>query len=319
MKQRYDRIFDTLDNELEDFYEKIENVTGDNVGAWIQVIALLAEDLNELPDILKTSIQNLEGSGEDIIQGATRILEDFTAAALAIEQIEDYIEKSPFERLDDETAQIGLFQAMADQRDHIRGLQEDFDGTAEATLELGNAIQVLSNLEVEAARQIRQAQDIVEGTVGGGSGLRARIARDQRTDQEQYEFLIGRAETLAEGIHLLDDPAEVARRTTEIERLMGQAYGLLSPEQISAGMGQGILDFLDQVDIAAKGRLDILGDILEKNHIEMVGAIKTGSESLLSAAEEIKVAASLLQKAADRLEGPPTVIVNVNSEESRVD
>gem|GEM_PF-3748395 len=149
--------------------------------------------------------------------------------------------------------------AMPDSREGFRALVEGIDGSTQAGQDLLRALYALSPAmndyltSMENVSNARQAADQgVQDTVGN---LRESIFMDMLGNNgAKYDYARSQAETLASLLPSLTSITDITDTVNRITQLTSTAYGLLD-EQGKQANGREMIEFLNQIQAAAQGRI----------------------------------------------------------------
>lgn len=196
-----------------------------------------------------------------------------------------------------------LYEAQQLQLDSLRELIFAYEGGLEATQALTGALAEQAQLQVQLLAQIDQAMSDIDTTLSGTiESLRLRLFD---TDQQRYDYLRAQAEALSAGLGSITDPETLVATVRQIDALTRQGIGLLSEEQLRAGMGQELIDYLAQVQDTARSqgeqtRADILaqGEILVQQadaamqQVEAARVQQVAAQSFAQSVSQFAAAAS---------------------------
>lgn len=305
---RFDAILSTFEGDVVAFVGAVETLEekADRLG-----IALTAKSITESLDALGDHTwqefvvvaQAMQQEGEDLNSAFSRLVQTIQVLSAAGEVLSGYANSN---LADDymaliESQQQTVFDAGRAASAALREAMDNFDGSAEAALNLSVMAQRRYELELQMLAAIDSYALELNASY---NNLIEQIQTDLRTPEENYAFFSQQAENLAASLPGLRDPAQIAQVLAEIERLTSQAYGFLTDEQ-RAALGPEVVDFLQEVQeqgnrALEQARQDVLNDA--KHLREEIGYMMDEiSDPLLRVADQLGFSADELRAAAEAL------------------
>lgn len=296
----------------------ILDALGDDIRSFVTEVSGLEEQAQRLA--LATTAQKIIDAAPELFEGRT--FREFIAVAQAM-QVEGEALSATFNRLVNDvvaiTQQIELIKGFADSNltadfdalvaqqgltlldlttslgDQIRTLRSGFTGSAADLQQLSILVSQRYDSEIAFLTQIQQ---ISAGIGSGFQSLRDTINRDLFGDEAFFNDLTTRAEQLAANLKTLTDPAQISATVAEIQRLTGQAFGLLD-EAGRAETGQGFLDFINGVESDAQAALTLARDLFIDESEVLRNLVADMAEEF---GDPLEIAASAHEDAALALE-----------------
>lgn len=178
-------------------------------------------------------------------------LEDLTSTALA-----DAVEA--LSGISDELAesQMGLFEQLQNNWSATNDLISAYDGSIEAEQTIADSLRSRYEMELSFIDQIRSASESITNMI---AGTRESIELSLLDDEGQYNYFKERAESLADSLSTMTDPAQIEATISQINSYANRAYGLLDDDQRES-MAPEFLQFLDDIGLTAATRLGSLED-----------------------------------------------------------
>jgi len=281
----------TFDNFREIFTDLLPTLSDDQVALWLQLGDALA-NLDAINEQLGGSLEEVIGIYIDGVEGL-------------------------------DTASISLEQSLASANAALHDTIAAFDGSVESENALIVAIQNRYNLELQMIQLIENAaaniNDILTNTIDN-------IKFQQLTTEEQYNFLKTQAEGLAASIPFITNPIELENVIRDIDALVNQAFGLLTPEQ-QADVAPGFIEFLEGVNDVAQAQLEVIRDDIARERDEnnarlqlifdgFADKVGTAATNMVLASEAMNDAASGMNVAVNNLERttiPVAVTINLQN------
>ncbi|KAA9133454.1 hypothetical protein F3N42_03635 [Marinihelvus fidelis] len=306
---RVDAIVGVFDEQVQRFVnqagsieERIERL---NVGLTIERLfealgdSLAGRSYTELAAVIEGMRQN----GEDWGQVMDRFAQDFERVTAATASLEAFAGSDPLS----DYAQIiadnnrTLFQSANALGDAIRDMAADFDGSAESVMALGDLTLARYHAEMQLLGQI---DDVAAQVAGTFTGLNDQFDRILLGDDGFYEKLRSQANDLKDSLATMTDPAEISATVQEIQRLTGQAWGLLSAEQQAALVGE-FAAFTGGVTDIAGSRLSTVRDSVVAEADELRSLIGAMTEDIV---DPLALVASMHEGAAEALLNAATAL-----------
>ncbi len=190
------------------------------------------------------------------------------------------------------------------------------------------------NLASEMATAINDATgagklftDAIAGINATISGVISNIKEDMMSEQELYTFRKSQAEELAASIAQMTDVSEIRAAADEASKLVSNMWRSLSDAQKSAGTGNWMLSFLDELKTLSTGRIkeiqneygannqaDENYEQVEQAAINMTAIADASKqqaeagEKQLKAADNMNAVAALMDKAASAMNSAANLI-----------
>ncbi len=208
-----------------------------------------------------------------------------------------------------EQANESLYQSSLRTGQQLLVMAQNFDGTTQSAQELAQATAQRQQQEAALLAQIEQIRTAGQA---GTNSLREQIRREFETSTQTANRLVGQSQADLDLLRTLEDPAQIAQVSGRIERNLGSAFGLMSPEQREAQQ-QFFNDMLDTLDEVREGQLDVATTMIERQGAVIRDAITEAlaepSTNINTAATALARASATLQLAANRIPEEINVIV----------
>lgn len=144
-------------------------------------------------------------------------------------------------------------------------LAKTFDGSLESIVEVSDAFVAQRQAAVDLAMALHSASDEISGMI---DNTRESIRMALMTEEQQYDYLRTQQDQLFAQLQTESDPGEILRLTTQLNDIVGQAFGMLQEDQQQA-MGPEFLQFLDELDEFTQNRIGIGLDELDQGAEEI--------------------------------------------------
>ena len=208
-----------------------------------------------------------------------------------------------------EQANDSLYESSLRTGQQLVNMALNFDGTAQSAQELAQATAQRSQAEAALLSQIEQVRTAGQA---GTDSLREQIRREFETSTQTANRLVVQSQADLDLLRTLEDPSQIAQVSGRIERNLGSAFGLMSPEQREAQQ-QFFNDMLDTLDEVREGQLDVATTMIERQGTVIREAITEAlaepSTNINTAATALSRASVTLQLAANRIPEEINVVV----------
>lgn len=216
----------------------------DAVAAGIRDLTSSAKDLDPW---LKKLINGFQGTGEEVLT--------FADAMLGIHQMmsENPVDKAVQDFASaQEAAGDTLMTSYMAQVDALRGMIDEYDGSANAAMELNAAMAQNQQAAYQLAIAIHQISDSISATLSASAqNIRESVMTAEERDAANR---VRRNELRAELGHLTD-PDAISQTVMEINRLTNEIFGALPPD-VQAVRAEAFASYLERVDEVAQRQLD---------------------------------------------------------------
>lgn len=191
-----------------------------------------------------------------------------------------------------------LWQTYQDSTAAVSDLLFQTDLSVQSTEDLAEAADRRRVAELALLQQIDAS---IAGINQSYDDFGEEIKLAGMTQQQQYEYFMKQAKTMAGSLDSITDPEEYAKAVAEIEELTHKAWNALPADQ-RAGLSAGFQSFLDEVQGAATARLgawrnsllgddDSLGSQLAARLDPSAAAMQAAAETMEAAIKTAMVAA----------------------------
>jgi TP901 family phage tail tape measure protein len=208
------------------------------------------------------------------------------------------------------TIQTTLMDAARSTGLAVIDMARTYDGSVESTKALADAVQQRYVIEQELLAQIDAVGKSVAELTGG---VRERIERTLRSDEEQMSWLIGQADQLRAQLQIAGDPTEIHELVKQVTSNISEQIGMMSKEEL-AGAQARIDAFLGSVDAIGAQRLAQMEADVKSGHAAIADAVtqsmyaassnlSQGGSNISAAAASMNNAAAALLRAAANLNG----------------
>lgn len=322
-----------------------EEISGEAIAAWVQAgnalhdVATAEEELNNIRrqaeieeqtrqieehnqaiqdqiDVNNASLEVFRSVRDRRLEELDVLNEEVTAAERAVEAHREL---------------LGVFYDLADSTRAVYGdLQTAYENSNRTALQniqaqRGITDALLANKNINSVEDIRelnsavselrrqelallsQIDGAINGIEGGFGSLIDSINATQMTDEERYAAMEQEAESLANSLDTLTDPAEIEAATTRIEQLTRNMWNLLGDDQQTQEMADGFTTFLQDVMDQATDQLeDIKDDIIDDSGTReglIEDTLDDAATRLEDAGTKLETAAEALRNSATELSG----------------
>lgn len=198
-------------------------------------------------------------------------------------------------------AQRTLSQIYSASTSSVRQLAADYDGSAQATAVLSQALVENQGVAYQLAMQYQQVRESVSGLFGS---LSESIRTSLMSQEELYNYQRTQVDTLSAALATMTDPAQIMETSQRIEQLVSGMWGRLSEEQRQE-MGAGFLDTISDVERVATQQLDKQLKMVEQSQ-ERTGeivrqSIRDAAAELAASAQTYQLSAQTIQQAAQMM------------------
>jgi len=220
---------------------KITEFLTNAIGAGIEFFIRNTEGLS---DRLKNIVLSFSGNAEDLIAA-------FESAAA----IELTLDIEPLEAAKEILfeSQKTLNDVYKDQQIALGTLIEEYDGSLESLQALAEGFVIVRQTQTELMLFFLTLREGVAALFGNTAQT---IREALLSEEELFDLRQTQVDSLVDQLNSATDPADIARIAEEINALTLQAFNLLDESQ-QQELGQGFLDFLDEVNTLAQERIDI--------------------------------------------------------------
>ncbi len=146
---------------------------------------------------------------------------------------------------------IGTIDAL---REYVKSLDPMSDVYAEQIRWAGQMATALTN----TAQASKYFTDAITGITQSINGVITNIKEDMMSPEQLYNVRKEKAESLAASIASMDSVENIKKAADEAAKLVNGMWQSLSDAQQTAGVGNWMIDFLNEMETLAKGRIEEL-------------------------------------------------------------